>query len=877
MPERKPHGFAYKNDVRNEISFPVGGIGAGSIGLSASGRFTDWEIFNIPGKNLTNGMSHFAIKAEKNGQVIDARVLNGPYNDGSSVGSFKRKMFQGFGHGTPFATLVGLPHFRKNTFEALFPKATYGFEDAAFPGEVQLEAFSSFIPHNSQDSSLPAALFAVTVKNDTDETLDYYVTSALGNPGEFNGEHTFEKFDDYAALTLKQRTAENPFGEGEVSLGCDADDISCQRYWYRGSWFDPLTVYWDDFNKSGHPQDRYYDGAPKTLPTGHTPPDHGVLSARVTLKPGEKKTIRFVISWRYPQQEVYWRKVPEGYSKKLNNFYGTQWQESKAVQNFVFDNWDRLESGVEEFRNSLYNSSLPDSMIDAVSANLALLVTPVIIRLEDGTLWGWEGLHDDFGSCEGSCTHVWNYQQALPHLFPDLERSLRTADFEYNQKPDGGLSFRQILPLGSGFFEITPCADGQFGSIVKAYREWKLCGDNQWLLGIWPKVKKALEYAWSEENKDLWDPDKTGVLWGRQHHTLDMELYSPNSWLSSIYLAALKATSEMAKAMDDISFSEECAAIYSKGRDWFESNLFTGEYFNQKIEINNLEYLQKFMHLSNDVMDGEGYMISNNIMDTYWSPEHEELTYQLGNGCSIDQLLGQWFGYVAGLGDIIDQKLVDKALVSIFKNNFREDLWDHVNPCRTYGQEDEGGVILITWPEGDKPAIPAPYAEEVWTGTEYSLASQLLYRGFKDEALKIIETARARYDGRRRNPWSEIECGSNYVRSLASFALLTGWIGQNIDAPKGIMAFNPVTESVESPWFSGCAWGSLKVAQGLVELSVNSGAFKLNELSLTEHLNEGDIITLNGKPLAGTITSGRLTLGTPVTLNRGDSLVIAAK
>ena len=110
-----------------------------------------------------------------------------------------------------------------------------------------------------------------------------------------------------------------------------------------------------------------------------------------------------------------------------------------------------------------------------------MLRSATVIRLEGGELWGWEGQHIGEGSCEGSCTHVWNYQQALAWLFPALERTLRETEFTYNQLPNGGLTFRQRLPLGSGFDIIGPCADGHFGATIKAYREWRNSGDDAWL------------------------------------------------------------------------------------------------------------------------------------------------------------------------------------------------------------------------------------------------------------------------------------------------------------------------------------------------------------------------------------------------------------
>ena len=188
-------------------------------------------------------------------------------------------------------------------------------------------------------------------------------------------------------------------------------------------------------------------------------------------------------------------------------------------------------------------------VLDAAGANLSILKSPTTVRLEDGTFYGWEGCHPAAGSCEGSCTHVWNYQQALPFLFPALERSMRTADYKYNLNAAGGMSFRMSLPLGTGNETERPCADGQFGNVMKTYRDWKLSGDEAWLRGLWPAVKRSIEYAWSPDNADRWDPEQTGVLWGRQHHTLDMELFGPNSWLTGFYLGALAAAKEMAEAL----------------------------------------------------------------------------------------------------------------------------------------------------------------------------------------------------------------------------------------------------------------------------------------------------------------------------------------
>ena len=866
-------GFSYTGDERRNINFPVGGIGAGSIGLSASGRLTDWEIFNRPNKGKFNGMSHFVIKAEKDGKVIDARVLNGPYDEGHIVGHFKAKLLQGFGHGTQHGALAGMPHFSSNTFDAMFPCAQLTFGHDKFPGKPTLSVFSSFAPHNSEESSLPVAFYTVLVENDTEDTLDYYISSVMANPAGEEARHHLHEADGHTVLQLKPGQKSKFFDQGEIAIGCDAEQVSCQQYWFRGDWFDSLTVYWDEFKRPGFLPARVYEhdaGTPNK--TGLNPFDHGTLTAKITLKPGEKREVRFAITWHYPEQEIYWRKVDEQYSDKIKNYYGAKWQDSVAVQKFVFEHWQRLQQQTFIFRDSLLNSSLPETIKDAVSANLALLVTPVVIRLEDGMLWGWEGLNDATGSCEGSCNHVWNYQQALAFLFPDLERSLREGEYKYSMMASGGLSFRQILPLGSGFFEITPCVDGQMGSVIKAYREWKVSGDNDWLTEHWTSIKKVMNYAWSDQNSDKWDPELTGVINGRQHHTLDMELFAPNSWLTSFYLTALKAMAEMAQQMGDADLAEQCQTLYQKGRSWTQDNLFNGEYFAQQIDLSDKGLIDRFAHLHHHVFTGDGEEFVTPINQVYWSPEHQELIYQIANGCGIDQILGQWHAYVTGLGDILDNDKVDKALDTIYANNYKPSLWNHANPCRTFALEDEGGTCNFTWPNDDKQNIPVPYAEEIFTGFEYAFASLLIYRGKVEQALNIVQTARARYTGKRRNPWSEIECGSNYVRSLSSFSLLTAWTGQKVDLVNGVLGFDIQASDGTFPWFSGTAWGEVNVKSDAIELSVLSGTLNVKQLSFG-NLQGFSSALLNNQTCELTSASQGLAFVEPLTLSTGDRLV----
>lgn len=820
--------FIHEGERNRHIAFPLGGIGSGGFSISGSGRLIDWSIGNRPGLGQFNGYSHFAIKAERDGKLVDARVLNGPF-DGIAAGApGMRPQFDGFGHGANRPMLAGLPHFRRVRFFGRFPTADLVFSDERFPASVRLVALSPFIPHNDRDSSMPAALFAFEIDNPGRDDLDITLAGTLGNFRCGNGEH------DYAdgVLRLGSRDKDRASYEvGDVSIATDGDDVQHVNYHYRGQWFDDLSVFWREFARFGPLPERHFD-EPRKSRNMYYAPEHGTLAAKVTVPAGAKRIVRFVIAWNYPVGDIYWfgrdkpdSPVPEGPRPTWRNYYATQWADSAATARDALKRWDALAAPTLAFRDGLFGSSLPTAIVDAASSTLALLRTNTVIRLDSGELWGWEGQHALSGSCEGSCTHVWNYQQALPYLFPSLERSLRETEWRYNQLPSGGLTFRQRLPLGSGFDIIGPCADGHFGAVIKTFREWRLSGDTEWMLRFWPNIRRAIEFAWSADNSDRWDPDKTGVLWGRQHHTLDMELFGPNGWLSSMYVVALAAAAEMGRAAGDEEFAADCAAMAKRGAAFIDSTLFNGRHYVQAIALDDRKVLAPF-----DTGQRAG-VLQEQVTDSYWSGEHGQLKYQVATGCLTDQVLGQWHADMVGLGSLLDDRKVAAALESVYRNNFRPSLADHVNPARVYALEDEGGLLLCTWPEGEMPIVPAPYAEEVWTGLEYASSAHMIQRGLVKQGLSIVEAARDRYDGRRRNPFNDIECGSYYARSLSAWALVNAWSGLKADLEQGELAFDPAMDGDQVlVWSAGNAWGQLTISGMTARLSVLGGTISLRSL-----------------------------------------------
>ena len=866
----------YRGVKTSQISFPLGGIGTGCIGLAGNGRLIDWEIFNRPNKGSVNGFSHFAVRAEADGRVVDARILHGnlqpPYQ-----GELNAPQWSSFGWGPRREYLTGLPHFASVEFHGEYPIAELFFQDDTFPGAVKLVAFNPLIPLNDRDSSMPAAFFEFEVTNTTTKTLTYTLAGALCNPLPANNRNEIETHAWGVALHLtSDGVTREQTTYGDMTLAVDTTDlagdaVSWQQYWYRGAWFDNLETYWQEFTTPGKLRNRIY------APQQAGERNEGMLAAHVEIAPGECKRVRFVITWNFPNCHNYWKGYPSRDLVRTNdvkptwkNYYATLWEDSRQSAAEAIAQWDRLFAATKQFKDALFSSTLPLPAIDAISANISILKSPTVLRLEDGTLYGWEGCHPAEGCCEGSCTHVWNYAQALPFLFPRLERTMRDADYANNMRPDGGMSFRLQLPIGAGFWNFRPCVDGQFGGVLKAYRDWKISGDTAWLRRLWPAIKDSIEYAWSPRNFDRWDPEKTGVLWGRQHHTLDMELFGPNAWLTGFYLGALKAGAEMADALGDESTATEYRTIFERGKRWVDANLFNGEYYAQQIDLKDKTLVESFVDELPVIQGGD-------VLSAYWNREKEEIKYQIAGGCIIDQILAQWHADLYGLGDLFDRAQVRQASAAIFQHNFISPMGSVYNPCRIYCLNDEAGLVICTWPEGAlKPAIPAPYSQETMNGFEYAAASHMIMNGLVDEGMTCVEALRRRYDGERRNPWNEFECGSNYARSMASYALLNAFSGFQFDMVRKEIGFRPV-RMVDGRfrcfWSLDSGWGEFELTPDRAEASVLHGHLDLAALTLPEGRSVASV-RVDDAAVHFTSEAGKLRLGDGVRLSAGASMTV---
>jgi uncharacterized protein (DUF608 family) len=799
---------SYTGEYLNRIAFPIGGIGAGMFCLEGTGAISHMSVRNRP--EVFNEPAMFAAVSVK-GITNGALVIEG------QVPYWKKFGNPDSGNGSAGST-TGLPRFEQAEFKARFPFAYINLKDKDIPLEVQISGWSPFIPTDADNSSLPAGGIEYSFKNTGSSTIDaVFSYNSMNFMSVANGKSSIKSLANGFILS-EGGVKDKPATKGDFAIFTNEPGTVVDYCWFRGGWWDPLTMAWNTIaggeTKANSPVDQPAPGASLFVP--------------FTLKAGETRVIRLMMAWYVPDSDLKYGQDPKDAKAECSDpkcscnlpfykpWYSGKFSDINDIVNYWKTNYDDLLKKSQLFSDSFYSSTLPPEVLEAVAANLTILKSPTVLRQTDGNLWCWEGCGDNGGCCAGSCTHVWNYAQAIAHLFPSLERTLRETEFNPSQDKEGHQTFRSALPIRPVATTFYAAADGQLGGIMKVYRDWHISGNMDWMKKLFPEVVQSMDYCIR-----TWDPRSTGTLEEPHHNTYDIEFWGPDGMCTSFYLGALKAISEMGRSLgEDMTKYED---LYKKGRSALESGLYNGEYFIQNIKWQGL-------NAPDPVKASEGAWNSNYSDEAKLLLKKEGPKYQYGKGCLSDGILGVWIGEVCGLDNFVDSAKVASHLNSVFKYNFRETLVNHTNPQRpSYALGNEGGLLICTWPHGDMLSLPFVYSNEVWTGIEYQVASHLMMNGETEKGLKTVRTARNRYDGRIRNPFDEYECGHWYARAMSSYALLQGMTGVRYDALTQKMYMRPGKSGFTSFISTETGFGNAGIKNGKPFLKVVYGEIPVKE------------------------------------------------
>ncbi|MFZ0393778.1 MAG: GH116 family glycosyl hydrolase [Terracidiphilus sp.] len=830
----------FSGENATQVAMPLGGIGAGSICLNGYGGLQDFAIRTRPETTaLPEGFSSdspeaaFAVLHIKGASSI-TKLIEGPFpafkifDQGLQGQGLRRGGFEGF------------PRFQKCTFRGEYPFAEARFTDSSVPLEVTLLGWNPFIPLDDKNSGIPSVILEYSLRNTSRMPVEYEFSYHLSHlaPGC--------KPDQAASINtvlpgkgVFLHNAEEPYAEsfGSAALTVIGDTPRIKGMWLRSpGWeFDSLSALWREVSTGTFASN---DGSNAVDTAGRN--GASILLAG-KLAAGESRSYPILITWHFPncyledggksaasemKGPVGCRTVAGKPAPLWRPFYASVWSDARDVALYVETEYSRLRERTIKFKEALFSSTLPPYVLDAVSADLAILKSPTVLRQESGNMWGWEGCFPDHGCCHGSCTHVWNYAQAFPHLYPQLERTLRELELVRSMDERGHVNFRGAIPDGPVDHDGPAAADGQLGGIMKVYRDWQISGDSDWLRRMYPLAKRSLDFCIR-----TWDPDRRGALFEPHHNTYDIEFWGADGMCASIYLGALSAMAQMARATGDASGETFYGDLAKRSAHFMDEQLFNGEYFQQKIQYEGLRDTS-FASTVAQVNDQSSEM--QQLL------KREGPKYQYGSGCLSDGVIGAWMARIYGIETPLAREHVRSTLQAIFRHNFKTDLSQHANAQRPgYAMGREPGLLLCSWPRGGKPTLPFVYSDEVWTGIEYQVASHLIQEEFVTEGLTIVKALRSRYDGKTRNPWNEYECGNYYARAMASYSLLGALAGFRYSAVEKTLWFSPRLQVRPFMCFfsTASAFGSIELSQESISVGVIEGELRIEKLVLGGEAN----------------------------------------
>jgi uncharacterized protein (DUF608 family) len=501
----------------------------------------------------------------------------------------------------------------------------------------------------------------------------------------------------------------------------------------------------------------------------------GLIAVEAKLPFDAPTPFDFALAWHLPNAE-------HGHA------YAARFADGTALADYLVKEGARLRSSTLAWKAAYYDaSSLPHWLLERLHAPVSNLQTNVTQVWKSGRFWAWEGV----GCCEGTCTHVWNYEHATGRLFPELARSTRELqDLGAGFHDDGLVGYRGVDVYA---------ADGQCGTVLKCLREHQMAADDAFLRRSWPKIKKATEYLLKRDGND------DGLLEDDQHNTFDIRFYGANTFVGSLYLAALRAAEEMARLVGDGDFAARCRKVFESGSQQSVARLWNGEYFVQQVDLK----------------------------------AHPKDQY--ADGCLADQMFGQGWARQVGLGDLYPREMVKRALKSVWDYCWAPDVGPQIHrhvPERYFAREGEAGLFVCTWPKSQHLGdAGVRYRDEIWTGVEYQVAGHMVWEGLVTEGLAIVRGIHDRYDGRVHNPWNEVECGDHYARAMASVGVYLALLGFEFDGPAGWIGFAPALtpEAFAAAFPTTDSFGRFEQRRvaGLQQLTltVEAGPLRIRELS----------------------------------------------
>jgi len=751
-----------KNELRY-IGMPVGGIFCGTLYVGGDGRLWLWDIFN---QNQL-GAFHKVLPIKLEG--FNVKEINNVFGTLylEPATEAVNPVQQGFALRIKNKDVVTTRRLHYDDwdeiiFEATYPMATVTYLDEKIPLQIKLNAYTPYIPGDANNSGLPATIQTITIKNLSEHDISVEIMGWLENKMLLyheKNDHDFKRVNKAFEIT----------GCKGITLGCDVKNQELLRAADYGNMTFGTTsknaVCTAELNNNSS-RSSYL----KSFITSSAGSPVSVITTDHVLKPNQEITDSFIISWYTPNISFPDTPPNQGMTVQNANFhyYSTRFSDSQAVSKYIAKQFKSLHEKTSLWQKTWYDSTLPWWFLERTFSNISTLATSTSHRFQSGRFYAWEGV----GCCHGTCTHVYQYTQAMAHIFPEIERDER-------QRVDLGIGYDDATGMIRIRGEKTgPSIDGQAGTLLRFYREHQMSKDADFLKSNWEKIKKAVEFVIRQ------DKNNDGMEDTPMENTLDALWSGEISWIVGLCIAGVRAGQAMAEEVNDTGFAEVCRNYVGKGTTNMEQYLFNGEYFIHR-------------------------------------PDAKEGKKGIGsyNTCHIDQVYGQAWAWQVNLGRIISKEKTMSALQALWKYNYMPDVGPYIKKHpggRFYALAGEGGMVMNTNPKndpmpyGDAKAWQLGYFSECMSGFEHQVAAHMMAEGMVEESLVLTRTIHDRYHAFKRNPFNEIECSDHYARAMASYGTFISACGFTYHGPKGYIGFAPklAPQNFKAPFTVAEGWGT---------------------------------------------------------------------
>lgn len=741
--------YTKANDELKFIGMPVGGINCGNLYLGGDGRLWLWDIFNknqlgAVTKTLPVTLEGFNAKEINNvhgSLYLEPATDVRPFQQGFAVAVYDGE-----------STLRKRLHhddWEKISFEATYPIATIRYKDKEWPVEVELQAFSPFIPGDEVNSGLPATIQSISVKNVSGKDLTVEVIGWLENKTRPDSGPTSKDFK-------RTNTLINNVHCKGVLLDCTTENETVKQL----PDFGNLAFAVLSKNSTALTSPKNIEKIKDFVSEAPGNPV-AFLSSSLKLRASGSFVSDFIISWYVPN--LSFKEIPD-----KGRYYATQFKDAAAVATYIAGKFHYLKKKTQLWQKTWYDSTLPWWFMERTFLNTSVLATTTCHRMASGRYYAWEGV----GCCAGNCMHVWQYAQAAARIFPAIEKDERTrVDLGIALREDGGISFRAEA-------DKRPAIDGQAGTILRFYREHQMSKDSTWLQGNWSQIKKTIQFLINQ------DKNKDGMEDTPLENTLDAVWRGEIAWIVGLCIAGVRAGGAMAEEMNDTEFAQECRQYVEKGKRNMETYLFNGEYFIHRAdpEVGKKE-IGSYNTCHIDQVYGQSW------------------AWQVGLGRILDKektrsaLRSLWkYNYMPDVGPYIKNHPGGRFYALAGEGG----MVMNTNP--------KGDPQ----PYGEAKAWQIGYFSECMSGFEHQVAAHMMAEGMVEEALVLTRSIHDRYHASKRNPFNEIECSDHYARAMASYGTFLSVCGFTYHGPKGQIGFAPAfsKENFRAPFTVADGWGT---------------------------------------------------------------------